>query len=134
MAKIGRPTKYTPELLEAAEAYLDHYEEAGDPVPSVVGLAIAIGVNKATCYDWAKHEDKQAFSDILTRVEEMQEQKLIAGGLSQGFNPAITKMMLTKHGYSDKIEQDHRSSDGSMSAPSAFIIEGVSPEDDSATD
>ena len=103
----GRPSKYTPELLDAAQAYLENYEDAGDPVPSVVGLAIAIGINKATCYDWAKHDDKQAFSDILTRVEEMQEQKLIAGGLSQGFNPAITKMMLTKHGYSDKLQTEN---------------------------
>ena len=92
----GRPTKYTPELLEAAWAYLEHYEEAGDPVPSVVGLALSIGITKKTCYEWAKDADKTEFSDILTRVEAQQEQKLIAGGLTQGFNPAITKMMMTK--------------------------------------
>lgn len=110
----GRPTKYTPELLEAAWAYLDNYEEAGDLVPTVVGLALSIGITKTTCYAWAKEEGKEEFSNLLTRVENMQERKLVFGGLSGEYNPAITKMMMTKHGYSDKIEQDHTSSDGSM--------------------
>jgi hypothetical protein len=39
---------------------------------------------------------------------------LLNNGLDGTFNPPITKMMLSKHGYSDKIEQDHTSSDGSM--------------------
>lgn len=134
MGKPGRPTKYCDALLEAAEAYLENYEAAGDLVPSVVGLALAIGIDKSTCYEWAKHEDKARFSDILTRVEAIQEQQLLRGGLGNEFNPAITKMMLTKHGYSDKIEQSHTSPDGSMSPPSAFIIEGVAPDDDSTTD
>lgn len=122
----GRPTKYTPEILDAAQAYLDGgWEAVGDAVPTVVGMALDIGIAKSTCYDWAKREDKQAFSDILTRVEALQERKLVNGGLVQEFNPAITKMMLTKHGYSDKIEQDHTSSDGSMSPkePSTVDIE-----------
>jgi len=36
----------------------------------------------------------------------LQERKLICNGLMGDFNPAITKMMLTKHGYSDKMETD----------------------------
>lgn len=130
----GRPTKYCHELLEAAEAYLENHETAGDLVPSVVGLCLSIGISKSIAYDWAKQPDKAAFSDILTRVEANQERKLISGGLAGDYNPAITKMMMTKHGYSDKIEQDHTSSDGSMSAPSAFIIEGVPSSDDRAED
>lgn len=105
---IGRPSKYCQELLEAAEAYLVNYEAAGDLVPSVVGLAISIGISKSTCYEWAKYEDRKAFSDILTRVENLQEQKLMQGGLGGDFNPAITKMMMTKHGYSDRIETDNK--------------------------
>ncbi len=114
MAKVGRPTKYTPELLEAAQAYLKHYGDAGHPVPSVVGLCLSIGISKALAYQWVKDEDKGPFLDILTRVEEMQEEKLISGGLTGGFNPAITKMMLTKHGYSDSQKIDHSSTDGTM--------------------
>lgn len=115
MADTGRPSKYTPKLIKAAQAYVDGmWEETGSPVPSVVGLCIAIGISKALAYQWAKDPEKAAFLDILTRVEELQEAKLIAGGLTGGFNPAITKMMMTKHGYSDKIEQDLSSKDGTM--------------------
>ena len=125
---VGRSTKYTPELLKAAWAYIDGgWEKAGDPVPTVVGLALEIGIDKETAYRWAKEEGKEEFSNILTRVSVMQERKLVAGGLANLFNPAITKMMLTKHGYSDKIEQNHTSNDGSMS-PKPHVIEFVAPQ------
>ena len=116
MAKVGRPTIYTPDLVAAASAYINGgWEINQEAVPTVVGLALAIGVDKSTCYKWAKEEGKEGFSNILTRVEATQELKLVTNGLEQQFNPAITKMMMTKHGYSDKIEQEHTSPDGSMS-------------------
>lgn len=121
----GRPTKLTDDLLAKAEDYVaNHYESYGDPVPTVVGLALEIGVHRATCYKWA--EENERFSDIFTRVEETQERGLVRGGLEGKWNPAITKMMLTKHGYSDKVEQDHTSSDGSMSPTR---IEITAPDD-----
>lgn len=112
----GRPTKYTAELLEAAWAYANgKWADAGDKVPTVVGLALDIGIDKATCYAWAKEDGKEEFSDILKKVEGTQERKLANGGLEGIFNPAITKMMMTKHGYSDSQKVDLSSSDGSMS-------------------
>lgn len=111
----GRPTEYNESKLMMARAYIEGgWEAQGDVVPQVVSLALAMGVSKAVIYQWAKDPDKKEFVDILTRVQQAQEQKLINGGLSGGFNPAVTKMLLCKHGYSDKIEQDHKSSDGSM--------------------
>lgn len=101
----GRPTKYTPELLEAAHAYVDGgWQEAGDAVPTLVGLAITLDLSDETVHAWAKDPDKKEFSGIFMRVKQLQHQKLINGGLGNEFNPAITKMMLTKHGYSDKQE------------------------------
>jgi len=108
----GRPTKYTREMAEKAEAYLVNYDDLGDPVPTVAALACELGVCRSTCYEWAKHHSR--FSNILTRVEQIQERALVSGGLKADFNPAVTKMMLTKHGYSDKVEQDNTSSDRSM--------------------
>ena len=35
-------------------------------------------------------------------------------GLNNTFNSAITKLVLGKHGFHDKMEQDISSSDGSM--------------------
>lgn len=112
---MARPTDYTPAILEKAERYISGgWEECGDKVPTVVGLASEIGIARSTCYAWAKDDDKVEFSDILMRVEEIQERALVNGGLGGDFNPAITKMMMTKHGYSDKQEVDLSSSDGSM--------------------
>ena len=116
----GRPSGYTPEIVKAAWAYANGgWQEAGDPVPTVAGMACKIGVHRETCYAWAKHEDKE-FSDILNTIAETQERNLVKGGLGGDFNGSITKMMMTKHGYSDRIHQDNTSSDGSMSLVALF--------------
>jgi hypothetical protein len=111
---MARPTDYTPELVAKAWEYANGgWAEVGDLVPSVAGLACEIGVRRETCHAWAKDEAKE-FSNILSRIAETQERQLLRGGMSSTFNAPITKMMLTKHGYSDRVEQDHTSSDGSM--------------------
>jgi hypothetical protein len=110
-----------------ARAYIEGgWEAQGDVVPQVVSLALAMGVSKAVIYQWAKDPDKKEFVDILTRVQQAQEQKLINGGLSGGFNPAVTKMLLCKHGYSDKVEQDHTSSDRSMTPKPSLDVSKLS--------
>lgn len=125
----GRPTDYTPELVEKAWAYVDGgWKDAGDKVPSVAGLACQIGVRRETCHVWSHDEDKD-FSNILKAIAEQQERELINNGLDGTFTAPITKMMLSKHGYSDRIESDHTSSDGSMT-PKPNIIEFVAPNVD----
>lgn len=114
-SEVGRPTKYNKMMLAKAQLYLDTYKDHGDLVPTVVGLALALDVATNTIYNWAKAGVSSEFLSIFTRIEQIQHQGLINGGLSGAFNPAITKMMLTKHGYSEKQEIDHTSSDGSMS-------------------
>ena len=99
---MARPTDYTDELMAKARTYIDETEDA---VPIVVGLCLHIGISKATAYRWAE-EGKQEFKDILDEVKERQEVGLVNGGLNNDFNSAIAKMMLTKHGYSDKQELD----------------------------
>ena len=126
----GRPTDYTPELLAKAWEYANGgWEFAGDLVPSVAGLACEIGVRRETCHAWAKDESKE-FSNILAKIAEQQERKLLNGGLGGDFNAPITKMMLTKHGYSDRVENDHTSSDGTMT-PTRIVIEAAPSNDDS---
>lgn len=115
--KGGRPTNYTDDLIDGALDYLESYKSKEELVPTVVGLCRHINRSKAVIYKWAKDVDKQEFIDILGQIEELQHIGLVNGGLSSAFNPAITKMMLTKHGYSDKQEIDHQSSDKSMSPP-----------------
>lgn len=117
----GRPTDYTPELVAKAWEYAEGgWIAAGDKVPSVAGLACEIGIHRDTCHEWAKDKNKE-FSDILKAIAQIQERELVNNGLTGDFTAPITKMMLTKHGYSDKLEQDHTSSDGSL-APQQIVI------------
>ena len=115
MSSVGRPTKYTPELLVKAHEYVDGAWKEDDAVPMIVGLALHCDISKALVYEWMKNADKEEFLDIARKVEAMQEKHLAKGGLSNEFNANITKLLLSKHGYSDKQEIDHTSTDGSMS-------------------
>ena len=110
---IGRPSKYDDAVQKIAEDYCDNYTNYGDVVPTVVGLALAMDVATNTVYNWA-NEDNPDFLRIFTRVEQLQHKGLVNGGLLGDFNPAIAKMMLTKHGYSDKQELAHTNPDGSL--------------------
>jgi hypothetical protein len=110
----GRPSIYTPELVEKARSYLTSYQEMGDKVPSIAGLACVLGVTRETCRAWGNEPEKAEFSAILMELMQRQERALLNGGLGGDFNPSITKMMMTKHGYSDRVENDHTSSDGTM--------------------
>lgn len=99
---MARPTDYTEELLQKAEEYIN---ACPDVVPSVVGLCLHIGIAKSTCYRWIE-EGNAEFKDIVDTVSNQQEQKLVTNGLTNEFNASITKLMLTKHGYTDKTETD----------------------------
>ncbi len=120
----GRPRTYKPDMVEKARRYIANHEDFDDPVPTVAGLACVLGVVRDTCYQWAKDEDKPEFSDILSELAQKQERCLVRGGLMSEYNSAIAKMMLTKHGYSDKVESDHTSSDGSMTPVFKTVYEG----------
>src|SRR6056297_525585 len=102
---MARPTKYNDEVLEKAREYIENHEQYDDLVPSVVGLAGAIDVSRSTLYKWGEESDE--FSDILDRINEDQERKLLSGGLGGDFNSNIVKLMLGKHGYSDKQQTEH---------------------------
>lgn len=81
-------------------------------VPSIAGLAFVLGKSRKVLYGWAEQNDE--FRNILEAIASIQEMLLIDGGLSGDFNATITKMMMTKHGYSDKVETDVKNSDGSL--------------------
>lgn len=111
----GRPTKYSEEIVAKAQAYLDGFyggeykakvenEHSDEIIPSIEGLSNEIGIARSTIYEWQKHEDKLAFSDILEGILSRQAQLLINKGLQGKFNPQITKLALGKHGYHDKVD------------------------------
>ncbi|AKA61226.1 hypothetical protein [Pseudoalteromonas phage H103] len=119
----GRPTKYNEEALNTAEDYIVNFSDYGDAIPSVVGLAVALETHRDTIYAWAKEEGKEAFSDIVKRLSTNQERKLLNGGLDNSFNPTIAKLLLGKHGYSDKQETDITSGGEKLTAPTYTVVD-----------
>ena len=103
-AKAGRPTKYTPALLKKAEKYLTDFEHHKSVFPSHTGLALYLDIRTSTLYDWAKHDDKKAFSDMLDKIMKIQHDMVMGGALVGEYNSNIAKLILTKHGYHDKQE------------------------------
>jgi dolichyl-phosphate-mannose--protein O-mannosyl transferase len=109
----GRPTKYTPEALQKAIDYVDGgYEALEHEIPSHVGMAIHLGVSSKTMYEWAKDDNKEEFRNILAKCMDNQQHVLINKGLSNKFNAQITKLVLGKHGYHEKIDQENTGKDG----------------------
>lgn len=108
----GRPTDCTPELIEQARDYVkDYHVVHGHIIPSAVGLCKVINVARSTIYRWAE-EDGSEFKDILEEIKDYQHFDLTSKGLEGKFNPTITKLMLTKHGYSDKQDSTLGNADG----------------------
>lgn len=99
---MARPTKYSADIQKQAEEYLENYDQHGDVVPSIVGLARVINIHRDTIHEWRK--EHSAFSDTLEDLEQEQERVLTSKGLTGDFNSNITKLMLHNHGFSDKKE------------------------------
>ena len=101
----GRPTEYSQEVLDKTYDYLNRaWIEAKDEIQTIAGLALFLKISRDTIYDWSSQEDKKEFSDIVKNILSEQEKTLVNKGLNGKFNASITKLMLTKHGYSDKQE------------------------------
>ena len=102
---MGRPTKYSDEILEMTRDYIENFTpEKGKPIPTLAGLSVVIKVNRDTIREWGKQEDKADFSGALGELGALQEEALIGGGLDGSYNPTIAKLLLHGHGHSDKTE------------------------------
>lgn len=104
----GQPTKYNAEMLEKANDYILNYGNYDHVMPSVVGLAVLLGVSKKTIYNWANTEGNEEFLHALSILSTGQEFCLMNKGLKGEINPAITRLiMATNHGYSEKPKDDN---------------------------
>lgn len=106
---MGRPTKLTDELIDHAWEYLESCSSMGTHqlLPTIEGLALTLHCNKDTMYEWEKQNEH--FSDVLRELRDTQANKLMQNSLMNRYNPTISKLMLSKHGY---IEQKDITSDG----------------------
>jgi len=116
----GRPSDYNESKLAVAADYLENYQSMGDIVPSFAGLADELGVRPDRCTAWGSKNPE--FQAMLDKINAKQHRLLLAGGLGGTHNSNICKLMLSKHGYSDKQEIDQTSSDGSMTPTKIEIL------------
>lgn len=109
----GRPSKYNATIQKKAEDYIKNLPE-DEVVHSIEGLADHINVARSTVYKW--RDEIEEFSDTLETILRKQAKTLINRGLAGEFNAPMTKMMMNvNHGYRERTETDHLSSDGTMS-------------------
>ena len=129
----GRPTVYSQDTVVRAEYYLKNYRELGNIIPQMAGLALWLGVCRDTLYAWAQDADKAEFSDVLKNVLAAQEVALIDNGLAGSFNSTIAKLILSKHGYFDRVDNVNYHPNGKPSdtvwnitpvEPAPRVIEG----------
>ena len=123
----GRPSKYTEDTCAKAQEYLEKYEEHGDVMPSIVGLAYVLDLHRDTIHAWRHDDDKKQFSDILEKINQKQQLVLLNKGLAGEFNSNIVKLALGKHGYSDKQDTNHTGGidlSGKSEAELKAIIDG----------
>ena len=85
-------------------------------IPTIGGLALAINCARSTLYDWAAKYPE--FSYIMEQLGANQENGLINKGLSGDYNPTISKVILTKHGYREGLDQTTNEKD----LPASIII------------
>lgn len=121
---LGRPTELTPEILIKAQEYIDNAEDkmvkrvkSGNDgketfetklkvnIPTIEGLALYLNVARKTLYNWENQSENDVFLHIMERLREKQANALISNGLSGDYNPTIAKVLLTKHGYREGVEQ-----------------------------
>lgn len=118
----GRPLTYSKAIISKAKEYINNCEDEEYEriktngtasttyelklkvkLPTIEGMALYLGVRRETLYDWEnKYEE---FSNIIDKLRQKQADTLISKGLSGDYNPTIAKVLLTKHGYREGVEQ-----------------------------
>jgi hypothetical protein len=120
---MARPSEYSEEIIVKANEYLekcvdiedDYHQTRGEKsdsykriirvkLPTIEGLAVYLNISRETVYDWSSKYPE--FSDIVERLKATQAERLLNSGLSGDYNPIISKLILSKHGYVEKKETD----------------------------
>ena len=102
---MGAPCKYSQaEILAKTEEYMKNYESMGRKIPSVHGLAVYLGIDRRTIYQWVTDGNTE-LSHMLNYMKDLQAEKTLDNGLDGTFNPTICKLVLSKHGYHDNADK-----------------------------
>ena len=88
------------EVAKKANDYILNPKVYGDIVPTVEGLAVALGMSRENLYKMA--EKNEIILHTMELLNTHQSKLLITGGLLNRFNAAITRLLLSRHGYIEK--------------------------------
>jgi hypothetical protein len=136
---VGRPTKYSPEIISNSLDYLKSFDfkdgqlrnRNNEYIPTLAGLALWLGISRDTVHDWLRQEKKKEFSYIVSMIKTRQEQLLVNGGVGGDYNPSITKLILNaKHDYVEKNQTDVTSTDGSLNSQNAAFLAALNKKHD----
>lgn len=121
----GRPPKYSKKILIKTREYIDSCVDEEKQIvrqansekgyemydyklkvnlPTIEGLALYLGIVKSTVFDWEKKYEE--FSNLVEELRAKQAKVLLENGLSGEYNSTITKLILSKHGYREQLEQE----------------------------
>ena len=76
-------------------------------LPTVAGLATYLGVSRDTIYAW--RDEHTEYSDTIKVLLQIQETKLINGGISGQYNSKVASLILSStHDYREKKEIQHQ--------------------------
>ncbi len=108
---VGRPPAYNPGLIKKANDYIINPDIN---IPNIAGLSLAINVGKSTLEHWKtltpkdldqdKYPRFEEFQEMLAKLKAKQEDNCLEKGATGAINSTISKLVLAKHGYSDKID------------------------------
>jgi hypothetical protein len=138
--KIGRPIEYSEEIGRKSIKYLemcnDQHTEfhrtrsdgsnsferiVNVKIPTIEGLALSIDISRDTVYDWKSKYPE--FSYIIDKLMAIQADRLLNNGLSGTYNPTIAKVLLTKHGYREGVDNTTNGKDLPTPLLTALISE-----------
>jgi hypothetical protein len=108
--KIGRPTKYRPEMLQVLHDYLEERKKSNQ-IPIREDFAISVGVLPDTLADWERAN--VGFSRAIKQLDSAQKTFLMQNALN-GTKKEATSIFLLKanHGMMETSRQEITGKDG----------------------
>lgn len=82
---------------------------------TIEGLCLFLDISQQTWFAWRKEDD---FSEVVSRAESVIRNQKFSGAAAELLNPNIIARDL---GLSDKTENDHKSSDGSLTNVHVYL-------------
>jgi hypothetical protein len=128
--KEGRPPIWT-DPIELKELISDYFiSEKGRKKPTLSGLALAIGIDRRTLYNYQqKDEFFPTIKKARDRIEENYEENLLYGERTTGFIFALKNM-----GWSDKLETDVTTKGKELPTPILNGVTNVHPNNSNEQD